>query len=117
MDGTSLLRLEGSPVLVLDEDDLRSGLVLLRWHLGRLLEEGPPALLVDISGLTGLSSTTVATLLRARRMCRARGGRLVLHGPHRDVLALLRRSGLVGLFDVTTGDLPQTLELTSTSQR
>lgn len=104
MDGTPQARLAGSPVLVLDEGGLRSGLATLRWHLGPLLEDGPAALVVDVSGLTTLSSATVAVLLRTRRLCRARGGRLVLYRPHRNVVAVLRRAGLEELFEVATDD-------------
>lgn len=88
---------------MLDEDGLREQLGVLRWHLGRLLENGDPALVVDVSRLTSLSSATVAVLLRARRFCRARGGRLVLDRPHRNVLSVLRRSGLEDLFETTDG--------------
>ena len=55
---------------------------------------------MDVNDLGTLSSATVAVLLRARRLCRARGGDLVLHHPQRSVLAALRRSGLDGLFEV-----------------
>lgn len=99
MDRTPV-RWEGSPVLVLDPADLRGGLGVLRWRLGPLLEGGT-SVLVDVGGLSTLSSATVAALLRARRLCRARGGQLVLRNPRRAVTAVLRRSGLEDLFDAT----------------
>ncbi|MEZ0164361.1 STAS domain-containing protein [Kineococcus sp. LSe6-4] len=107
MDRTSPVRLEGSPVLVLDPHDLRGGLGVLRWRLGRLLDGPMTVLVVDVSGLTTLSSATVAALLRARRLCRARGGHLVLRNPRRSVTAVLRRSGLEDLFETTFDEVPE----------
>lgn len=100
MDGTPLTRPAGSPVLVLDQDDLRAGLLALRRRSGHLRGGGPPELVVDLSRIDSLSSVAVAELLRARRSCRARGGRLLLRRPHHDVLTVLRRCGLEELFDV-----------------
>jgi anti-anti-sigma factor len=89
-------------VLVLDDARLPHGLNTLRWHLGRLLAESPGDLVIDVAGLSHLSSATVAVLLRTRRLCRARGRRLVLVRPTGDVGSVLRRSGLEELFEVTT---------------
>lgn len=102
MDGTRQELQAGSPVVVLTADPggPGHGPVAVRRRLARLLESGPPELVVDVNGLETLSSATVAVLLRARRLCRARGGDLVLHHPRRHVLAVLRRSGLEGLFEV-----------------
>ncbi len=93
-------------MLVLDPADLRAGLGFLRWRLGRVLDEGPTVLVVDVSGLPTLSSATVAALLRARRLCLARGGRLVLRNPRRAVTAALQRSGLEDLFESVVDDTP-----------
>lgn len=102
MDGTQRGLPAGSPVVVLTDEAGGPGLgpAALRRRLAQLLGSGPPELVVDVNGLQTLSSATVAVLLRARRTCRARGGDLLLHDPHRSVLATLRRSGLEGLFEV-----------------
>jgi anti-anti-sigma factor len=89
-------------VLVLDDAGLHQGLNTLRWHLGRLLAEAGGDLVIDVGGLSHLSSATVAVLLRTRRLCRARGQRLVLVRPNGDVGSVLRRSGLENLFEVST---------------
>ena len=52
---------------------------------------------VWMCGLTrvhNLSSTAVASFLWAHRICRARGGLVVLRGANRRTLDLLRRTGL-----------------------
>ncbi|PRY10062.1 STAS domain-containing protein [Kineococcus rhizosphaerae] len=104
MDGTALEHGGDGPVLVLDDDGLRQGLSALRRHAGPLLDADPTGLVVDVSRLSSLSSTTVAVLLRTRRLCRARGGRLTLQAPQRHVVAILRRAGLEELFDMSTAD-------------
>ena len=49
---------------------------------------------VDLSRVQHLSSTAVASFLWAHRICRARGGTVVLRGANRRTLDLLRRTGL-----------------------
>jgi anti-sigma B factor antagonist len=51
-------------------------------------------IIVDVASIGELSSGTVAALLSAHRICRARGGGLVLRNPSRRTSELLRRTGL-----------------------
>jgi len=105
VDPISALAAEAHTVVALDDECLLQGLAVLRWDLGRLLEGDPPVLVVDVRNVARLSSATVAVLLRARRLCRARGGVLVLYRPSRVVLSVLRQSGLGQLFEVATTGL------------
>jgi anti-anti-sigma factor len=88
--------------LILDDDTLLKGLSELRWHLDGLLADRSPVLVVEISGLSRLSSATLAALLWAQRGCRGRGGRVVLRGPTKRCRDVLVRTGLVDLFSVET---------------
>lgn len=90
--------------LSLDDATLLRGLGQLRWHLDELMADRPPGLVVEISGLSRLSSATLAALLWAQRGCRGRGGRVVLRGPNKRCRDVLVRTGLVDLFSVETAD-------------
>jgi anti-anti-sigma factor len=91
----------GDTVVVKLEDatGLR-GLADLRWRLDTLLSDGASTLIVDVTDLECLSSSTLAALLQARRICRARGGSVVLRGPDRHCSEMLARTALLGLFRV-----------------
>jgi anti-anti-sigma factor len=90
--------------LFLADATLLRGLSELRWHLDDLLADRSPVLVVDISGLSRLSSATLAALLWAQRGCRGRGGRVVLRGPTKRCRDVLVRTGLVDLFAVEDAD-------------
>jgi anti-sigma B factor antagonist len=92
-------------VVSLDDDNLLRGLSDLRWHLDELLAGRAPVLVVDISGLSRLSSATLAALLWAQRGCRSRGGGVLLRGPNRRCRDVLARTGLIDLFSVDADDL------------
>jgi anti-anti-sigma factor len=90
----------GPTVLRMDDASLFKVVADLRWRTEELLAEPHPHLVVDISGLTRLSSATLAALLWAQRYCRARGGAVRLTGPNRRNRELLARTGLAELFCV-----------------
>ncbi|WP_162529902.1 STAS domain-containing protein [Nocardioides caldifontis] len=69
-----------------------------------ILDEGPTALVVDLSGLTRMSSSTVTTLLWLTQHCRARGMRMRLRGPSSHSRSTLRRAGLLGILPVERPD-------------
>lgn len=85
-------------VVALDEAGLTGGLAELRWRLDELMDGGQEELVVDIAGVTTVTSTTLSALLLARRRCHARHGRLVLRSPSRSASSVLRRSGLGPVF-------------------
>ncbi|WP_432573239.1 STAS domain-containing protein [Kineococcus sp. SYSU DK005] len=91
---------EGVAVVVLHEGLPHQGVGALRRELGRTLDAGAHTLVVDLSGVPHLSSVVVALLLRAKRCCRARGGRVVLRGLDRAHLQVLHRTGLSPLFQL-----------------
>jgi ABC-type transporter Mla MlaB component len=91
---------DGRAVVTLDDAALLRGLGDLTWRLGDLLGAGGTCLVVDISGLERLSSATLAALLRAQRICRARGGRVVVRGANRRCREVLARTGLSGFFEI-----------------
>ncbi len=85
--------------LILNDDTRLSGVADLRWRLDELLPaDAPPSLVVDISGLTRLSSPTLAALLWAQRRCQLRGGQMRLVGANRRCREHLARTGLDEVF-------------------
>lgn len=87
-------------VVELSDTTLESGMAELRWQLHDAVLAGARVLIVDVSRVSHLSSTVVATLLGAHRSCRARGGRVVIRNPNRRTVDLLHRTGLWRVFQV-----------------
>ncbi|WP_107771484.1 STAS domain-containing protein [Nocardioides sediminis] len=81
-------------VLVLDTMDPRDPIRDLRRRVPPLLDAPPPALVVDLSCLTALSSGAVAVLLWLRETCQSRGVDVRLRHLPRGGGATLRRTGL-----------------------
>jgi anti-anti-sigma factor len=81
-------------VLRLSDAVIAEGLADLRWALHDALLAGARRLVVDVSDVSSLSSSAVASLLAAHRTCRARGGGVVLTGANRRTEDLLHRTGL-----------------------
>ena len=78
----------------LDDRLLAGGLADVRWTLLGALHAGACSLAVDLSGVQQLPHAVVAVLLSAHRICRARGGAVVLRGVDPRTAALLNRTGL-----------------------
>jgi anti-anti-sigma factor len=78
----------------LDDSLFADGLADVRWLLHGALLAGARRLVVDLTRVQHLSSTAVASFLWAHRICRARGGSVVLRGANRRTLDLLHRTGL-----------------------
>ncbi len=82
----------------LDDRLLAGGLADVRWTLLGALHAGARSLVVDVAGVQRLPHAVVAVLLSAHRICRARGGAVVLRGVDPRTAALLRRTGLEHVF-------------------
>ena len=78
----------------LDDDLLAGGLADVRWALLGTLHAGARSLVVDLSRVQHLPDAAVAVLVSAHRICRARGGAVVLRGADPRTEGLLRRTGL-----------------------
>ncbi len=78
----------------LDDRLLAGGLADVRWTLLGALHAGARSLVVDVAGVQRLPHAVVAVLLSAHRICRARGGAVVLRGANRRTEDLLHRTGL-----------------------
>jgi anti-anti-sigma factor len=81
-------------LIVLDDALFADGVADVRWLLHDALLAGARRLVVDLTGVQHLSSTAVASFLWAHRICRARGGAVVLRGANRRTVDLLHRTGL-----------------------
>jgi anti-anti-sigma factor len=86
----------------LDDALFADGLADVRWLLHDALLAGARWLVVDLTRVQHLSSTAVASLLWAHRICRARGGTVVLRGANRRTLDLLHRTGLERVLQLDT---------------
>ena len=82
-------------VLVRVGDDAPEALASLRPRLRAHAAAGGRVAVVDVAGLTRVTSTTLTSLLVAKRRCRALGVRLELRGAAPQVHGLLYRAGLV----------------------
>jgi anti-anti-sigma factor len=81
-------------VVALDEALLSDGLADARWMLHDALLSGARRIVVDLAGVERLSSPALASFLWAHRICRARGGGVVLRGADRRTRDVLHRTGL-----------------------
>ncbi|UOX99735.1 STAS domain-containing protein [Blastococcus sp. PRF04-17] len=91
-------------VVPLDEDLLSDGLADARWVLHDALLAGARRIVVDLSRVHSLGSPALASFLWAHRVCRARGGGVVLRGADRRTREMLRRTGLWRVLQVQRGD-------------
>ena len=110
MTATATARPAAQPVEVsadevtihLEDALFADGLADVRWLLHDALLAGARLLVVDLTRVQHLSSTAVASLLWAHRICRARGGTVVLRGANRRTLDLLHRTGLERVLQLET---------------
>jgi anti-anti-sigma factor len=87
-------------VVPLDEALLADGLADVRWLLHDALLAGARRIVVDCSRVHALGSPALASFLWAHRMCRARGGAVVLRGADRRTRDMVHRTGLWRVLDL-----------------
>ena len=69
-------------------------------ELSRATLRQPDVVLLDLSGLSYLSSPGIAALIAFKRAAQRHGGRVVLTGLAGPVLSVLRRARLDAVFDI-----------------
>jgi anti-sigma B factor antagonist len=72
----------------------------MRHTIAEALRSMPPALMLDLSGVSYIDTSGLATLLEASRIARQQGSRLVLHGLHGQPRELLHFSQIDHLLDI-----------------
>ena len=72
----------------------------MRRTIAEALRSMPPALMLDLSGVSYIDTSGLATLLEASRIARQQGIRLVLHGLHGQPRELLHFSRIDHLLDI-----------------
>jgi anti-anti-sigma factor len=82
---------------------VRDGLADVRWLLHDALTAGARTVVVDLARVPHLTSPVLASLLGAHRVCRARGGAVVLCGVGRRTRDVLSRTGLWRVLQVRSG--------------
>jgi anti-anti-sigma factor len=90
-------------VVRLDDALLADGLADVRWLLHDALLAGARRIVVDLSRVHSLGSPALASFLWAHRMCRARGGAVVLRGADRRTRDMVHRTGLWRVLDLQAG--------------
>jgi anti-sigma B factor antagonist len=89
-----LMMVNDTVTIVLTDALVRDGLADLRRQMRTVVLSGARVIVVDVAAMGEVSSGVVAVLLSAHRICRARGGGLVLRNPSRRTAELLQRTGL-----------------------
>lgn len=92
----------GRAVVYITEETFVEGLAGLRWQLRNVIQAGGRVIVADVGELRQLSSSAVAALLSTHRVCRTRGGGVVIRHPNRRILDLLKRTGLHHVFEIET---------------
>ncbi|MFI5693919.1 STAS domain-containing protein [Kribbella sp. NPDC051586] len=87
-------------IVTLSDTDLDAGPAGLRWRLRGLVMDGACLVVIDVSEIDQMSSTLLAALLDTHRVCRRRGGGVVIRHASRKLTDVLRRSGLNRVFEV-----------------
>ena len=87
----------------LSDELLADGLADVRWLLHDALLAGARRIVVDLSRVHSLGSPALASFLWAHRMCRARGGAVVLRGADRRTRDMVHRTGLWRVLDLQAG--------------
>ena len=72
----------------------------LRRALGNALRLRPPSVTVDITAVTFMDTSGLATLMEASRMARQQQSRLILRGVQDQPLHLLKVTNLVHIFEL-----------------
>jgi anti-sigma B factor antagonist len=72
----------------------------MRHRIAEALRSMPPEVTLDLSDVSYIDTSGVATLLEASRIARQQGTRLVLHGLHGQPLELLHFSQIDHLLDI-----------------
>jgi anti-anti-sigma factor len=72
----------------------------MRRTIAKALRSMPPVLMLDLSGVSYIDTSGIATLLEASRNARQQGTRLLLHGLHGQPRELLHFSQIDHLLDI-----------------
>jgi anti-anti-sigma factor len=70
--------------------------------LGPLIEQGPPEVLLDFSGLSFIDSSGIAALVDAQHRLGGQKRRLSIHGAQRGAVRVFEIAGLVDFLHVQT---------------
>jgi anti-sigma B factor antagonist len=98
----TLESLNGSAVVVLvGELDLNTAPVL-EGTLDPLLDDGPPEVVIECSGLEFIDSSGIAILVRAQQRLQIRGGHLVVRSLKPHALKIFETVGLIDYLGVET---------------
>lgn len=100
MSEEDFYQVEETIVVPFSDATCRRAIHALRWRPTEMLAGGPEAVVIDLSGLTGFSSTTVAALLWAKRRCATRGVPLRLRNADSALAGRLHRAGLDTIWDI-----------------
>jgi anti-sigma B factor antagonist len=99
----SLVHLDGIAVIaVVGELDLATAPELAS-ALEAFVEDGPPELVLDLSGLSFMDSSGLAEFTKIQRRLRGQGRSLSLTAPQPNILKVFEISGLMEALNVVVG--------------
>ncbi|MFC0623310.1 STAS domain-containing protein [Kribbella deserti] len=87
-------------IISLSDGLLADGLSALRQSIRDLVMSGVAVVVIDVSDARQIDSTLLGVLLDTHRICRQRGGGVVVRHADRRTADLLHRTGLDRVFDV-----------------
>jgi anti-sigma B factor antagonist len=90
--GTIVLAVHGDADLNVAEE--------LESRLTEVIEQGPSAIVLDLSGVTFLDSMVLGVLLQGLKRLRARGGRLRVVAPRAEIRRIFELTHLDRLFEL-----------------
>lgn len=93
-------------IVTLSDEPIAAGVSALRSELRSLVMDGACVVVIDVSDIGQIESTLLGALLDTHRICRRRGGGVVIRHADRKIADLLHRTGLDEIFDVEDKSLP-----------
>ena len=105
LDATPLVSRDGEQAVVwLDGEQDIATVAVLRYTLASVISADDSDLIVDLSGVTFLSTATIDELIRGRNILLAQSRNLTLRSPSRRARCLLDWCGLADLVDPTSAE-------------
>jgi anti-anti-sigma factor len=108
-DQLTLRLVDAGPVAVIEvagELDLDTTHLLTDLAGSVLAAQSPPVIVLDLAGLQFLCADGIRALLHVRDTARAQAARLILRDPSPITCRLLKLTGILDVFEVTTSFSP-----------
>jgi anti-sigma B factor antagonist len=102
----SLVHLDGNALIALVGELDMATVPDLSSALKALVEDGPPELVLDLSGLSFIDSSGLAVLMKTQQRLREQGRTLSITSPRPNALRVFEISGLMEVLNVAVDRVP-----------